>query len=301
MSDADYGYGRGSRIPPRLILAAIIAGIAIIGYYTSAQMNPVTGKRQHVALSVDQERSLGLEAAPRMAQQMGGAVPASDPRARLVSQIGQRLVRDSAAGRSPYADNFHFVLLADTETVNAFALPGGQIFITRGLFDKLRDEAEVAGVLGHEIGHVINRHTAQQMAKGRLGQMLATAVGVGASDDRGSSRNAEVAAAMVNQMLQLNYSRQDEAESDHEGIKYMAQSGYDPRGMLDVMKVLRDVSKGQRQPEFLASHPLPETRLTAIRDELRHLYPEGIPPELTRGRSLAGLNGTSADDVSDER
>jgi predicted Zn-dependent protease len=301
LSDTDYGYGRGSRIPPRLILAVVIAGIAIISYYSQTQRNPVTGKMQRVALSVDQERALGLEAAPKMAREMGGAIPGTDPRARLVSDVGRRLVRDSEAGRSPYADNFHFVLLDDPKTVNAFALPGGQIFITRGLFSKLRDEAEVAGVLGHEIGHVINRHTAQQMAKGRLGGMLATAVGVGASDDRGSGRNAEMAAAMVNQMMQLKYGRNDESEADHVGLKYMAQSGYDPRGMLDVMKVLSDVSKGQRQPEFLASHPLPETRLIAIRDELKHAYPEGIPAELSRGRSLERLNEAFEDGDSDER
>src|SRR5262249_30037519 len=153
----------------RLIAAVAIALIGIVTYLSQVQVNPVTGKRQHVAMNVDQERSLGLQAAPEMAQKMGGAIdPDSDPRARLVAQVGQRIVDRSDARKSPYADNFHFYLLNDPETVNAFALPGGQVFITRGLFDKLDDEAELAGVLGHEIGHVIGRHSAQQMAKGQL-------------------------------------------------------------------------------------------------------------------------------------
>jgi predicted Zn-dependent protease len=281
----DYGSSR-PRIPAQLILAAIIAVIGIAGYMMHTQVNPVTGKRQHIALSVDEEKELGLEAAPRMAQQMGGAVPSDDPRARLVAEVGRRLVRETEANRSPYADNFHFVLLEDPETVNAFALPGGQVFITLGLLRRLDTEAQLAGVLGHEIGHVINRHSAQQMAKGQLGQVLTTAVGVGASDSRGRGREAAIAAAMVNQMMQLRYSRSDESESDDYGLKIMAQAGYDPRAMLDVMLVLKQASKGGRGPEFLATHPLPETRLEAIRAALAEAYSSGVPSDLTEGSAL---------------
>src|SRR5213075_1584716 len=104
---------------------------------------------------------------------------------------GQNVVAHSLAGRSPYEFDFH--LLADAETINAFALPGGQIFITRALFDRLETQAQLAGVLGHEMGHVVERHTAQQMAKKGLGQSLVRAVTVGASDD---SRKSQAAYAM---------------------------------------------------------------------------------------------------------
>ena len=157
-------------------------------------------------------------------------------------------------------ENFHFHLLRDPKTINAFALPGGQIFITAGLLNRMDNEAQLAGVLGHEIGHVINRHAAQQMAKGQLGQILTVAVGVGASDDRGGGRNAQMVAAMVNQMGQLHFSREDESEADHVGLHYMAEAGYDPSAMLDVMNILKEASKGASPPEFLATHPLPETR-----------------------------------------
>jgi predicted Zn-dependent protease len=285
----DYGYGPSSSGRPvnlRWIAALIIALFGIVTYFFETQTNPVTGKKQHVAMDVDQEMRLGLESAPQMAAEMGGAAdPRDDPRARFVAEVGDRLVKRSDAHLSPYVENFHFYLLNDPDTINAFALPGGQIFITRGLFDKLDDEAELAGVLGHEIGHVVNRHAAEHMASGRLGQLLTTAVGVGASGDR-RGREAAMVAAMVNQMTQLRFSREDESEADRFGLRYMAQAGYDPSAMLDVMTILKEASKGSRQPEFLATHPLPETRLQEIRDILAHDYPNGIPRDLTRGRPL---------------
>src|SRR5262249_17683586 len=208
---------------------------------------------QHIAMTVDQEKALGLQAAPEMAAKMGGAIdPATDPRARLVAQVGDRIVRESDARRSPYVGNYHFYLLNDPDTINAFALPGGQVFITLGLFEKLTNEAQLAGVLAHEIGHVVARHSAEQMAKGQLGQLLTLAVGVGASggDDRG--RKAQMAAMLVNQMSQLKFSRTDESQADSYGLRYMAQAGYDPSAMLDVMRILKESSKGGRQPEILA-------------------------------------------------
>jgi predicted Zn-dependent protease len=291
---SDYSYGppeQGRPVNLRWIAALIIAVIGIATYYFETQTNPVTGKKQHVAMDVDQEKRLGLQAAPQMASEMGGAAdPREDPRARLVAEVGRRLVQESDARRSPYVGNYHFYLLNDPDTINAFALPGGQVFITRALFDRLNDEAELAGVLGHEIGHVVNRHAAEHMATGRLGQLLTRAVGVGASGDDGRGRNAQMVAAMVNQMAQLRFTREDESEADRYGLQYMAQAGYDPTAMLDVMKILKEASQGNRQPEFLSTHPLPETRLEEIRDILARDYPNGVPRDLTRGRALGPGN-----------
>jgi predicted Zn-dependent protease len=294
----DAGYGGGRQFPlGRLIGALVIALIGLVIYMSQTQVNPVTGKKQHVAMSVDQEMALGLQAAPQMAAQMGGDVtPREDPRAALVDEVGRRLVLNSEAKKSPYVENFHFHLLRDPKTVNAFALPGGQVFITEGLLDRMDNEAQLAGVLGHEIGHVVNRHAAQQMAKGQLGQILTVAVGVGAGgrDDRG--RNAQLVAAMVNQMSQLRFSRGDESESDHYGLKYMSEAGYDPSAMLDVMKILKKASGDRQPPEFLATHPLPDTRLDEIRAELKEMYPNGIPSTLSKGRPLQPRGGSRRDD-----
>ena len=169
----DAGYQGGRRLPIGAGRALVIALIGIVMYMSRTQVNPVTGKKQHVAMSVDQEMALGLQAAPEMANKMGGDVdPSEDPRAALVEEVGRRLVHTSDARKSPYVENFHFHLLRDPKTINAFALPGGQIFITEGLLNRMDNEAQLAGVLGHEIGHVVNRHAAEQMAKGQLGQIL---------------------------------------------------------------------------------------------------------------------------------
>ncbi len=286
------GEGGGHRgIPVRLIIAVLIAIFAVVSYMARTEVNPVTGRKQHIGMSVDEEKALGLQAAPEMAQQMGGDADDSSPGSQEVHRVGRKVVDGSDAAKSPYADNFHFHLLNDPKTINAFALPGGQIFITKALYDKLENEAELAGVLGHEAGHVVGRHSAVQMATGRLGQLLATAVGVGASDDQGHGRAATMAAMMANKMLQLKYGRGDETEADEFGLKYMAEAGYDPRAMLSVMKILKEASQGGRQPEFLSSHPLPETRLEDIDRRIKEAYPNGVPDNLTLGRPLNGATG----------
>ena len=227
------GYGGGRGINLRIVIALIIAVGAVVSYMMHKSVNPVTGEVQHVALTAPQEIALGLEAAPQMSSQMGGEIPKSDPRSAFVDEVGTHVVQSSDAGseKSPYRGNFAFHLLADAKTINAFALPGGQVFITDGLYEKLQTEAQLAGVLGHETGHVIGRHAAEHMAQGQLGGALATAVGVGASDRR-NGYGAAIAAQVANQMLQLKFSRTDESEADSFGLRYMTQAGYDPRAML---------------------------------------------------------------------
>jgi predicted Zn-dependent protease len=278
------GYRHGGGRGLRLIIAAIIAIIGLVTYFMRTETNPVTGEKQRIALSVDQEKALGLEAAPEMARQMGGAVdPRSDPGAAKVEQIGKAIVEKSDARKSPYVGNFNFHLLDDARTVNAFALPGGQIFITRALYERLQNEAQLAGVLGHEIGHVIHRHAAEHMAKGQLGQALVTAVGVGASDEGGRGRTAALAAMMVNQMLQLKYSRNDELESDHYGLRYMSQAGYTPAAMLDVMRILKEAAGSRGGSDIFATHPDPDARIERIQAYLKENPPTN---ETTMGGAL---------------
>lgn len=231
-------------------------------YFSNQQVNPVTGQKQYIALSVEQEVALGAQAAPQMSAQMGGLVPASDPQAQRVARVGESVWKKSTASKSPYPFRFH--LVNDSQTINAFALPGGQVFITQALLNKMTREDQLAAVLGHEIGHVIHRHSAEHMAKGQFGQMLATAVGVGVSDENNGSRGGHMAAQMANQMLQLKFSRSDEMESDEAGMRYMIEAGYDPRGMLELLQILADASKGAHAPEMLSTHPMPADRIRRI-------------------------------------
>jgi predicted Zn-dependent protease len=267
----------------RLLVALGIVVFGLITYWGSRVVNPITGEVQHIALDPQQEIALGLQSAPQMAAELGGVEPDRSIQAD-VAGIGRRLVAGSTARQSPY--RFSFTVLADRRTVNAFALPGGPIFITRGLLDRLENEAELGAVLGHEIGHVIGRHAAARIAKDQLAQTLVGAVGVATSDADGRGRQAAAVAAVVAQVVGLRYGRQDELQADTLGVRVMSEAGYDPRAMLSVMEILARVSAGNRQPEFLSTHPDPGNREEAIRQAIAERYPEGVDPRLTLGRSI---------------
>ena len=258
----------------RLILAAIVALFALVSYFGKTTTNPITGETQRVALTPEEEVALGLKTAPQMAQQMGGL--SQNQKAReLVALVGARLVRESFAAKAPYRFSFH--VLADQRTVNAFALPGGPIFITEGLLRRLRTEGELAGVLGHEIGHVIARHSSERLAKQQLTQGLISAVVVG-SGDYTSAQLAQMAGSMIN----MKYGRDDELESDALGVRIAFEAGYDPRAMAGVMEILAKASGGSQQPEFASTHPAPENRQARIKEEIAKRFPSGVPDGLVR-------------------
>ena len=273
-SGNSYGY-RPRLLNGRLMIALAIALFSIISYFMKSSVNPVTGEKQHVSISAEQEMALGLQAAPSMARQYGGE--SSDPRGRaLVEQVGQKIVQNSDASKGPYQYEFH--LLADPDTINAFALPGGQVFITEGLFKKLTTPGQLAGVLGHEVGHVIGRHGAEQLEQRKLTQGL-TGAAVLASYNPDNPRSAQSAyiATMIGQLVSLKYGRGDENEADTFGVRLMSEAGYNPQSMLRVMEILRDSAKGAHPPEFFSTHPDPGNRLEHIQQEIQKKFPSGVP------------------------
>lgn len=269
----------GMRIPPRLLIAGVIAVISVLGYFAKTSTNPVTGKKQHIGLTPQQEVAIGLQSAPEMIRQMGGELP--DPRAQqLVDTVGAKLVAVLPKSAEPYPYEFH--LLADPKTVNAFALPGGQVFITAALLSRLETEGQLAGVLGHEIGHVVGRHSAERMAKSELTQGLVQAVGVAGSDSYSGQRTAAQIASMVGNFINLKYGREDELESDKLGLRFMFDAGYDPRSMIGVMEILEKASGGGGQPEFASTHPNPGNRIERIKEHLTEMFPQGMPDGLAK-------------------
>src|SRR5262249_33761020 len=152
-------------------------------------------------------------AAPQMEAQYGGPSPDEAERS-LVNAVGTRLVERTEAGQTPYRYQFH--LLDDRETINAFALPGGQVFITEALAKRLKTAGELAGVLGHEIGHVVARHSAEHLAKSQLLQGLGGAAVIASYDPNhpDHSAGAQAVAAAVTQLLDLRFSRGDELQAD---------------------------------------------------------------------------------------
>lgn len=167
----------------RLSAAIALAVWALLPYQCSSEYNPVTGEQQHITLTPQQEIALGVQSAPQMAQQFGGLHPDATAQA-LVKRVGREVVAGSDAGKTEW--QFDFPLLADPRTVNAFALPGGQTFITAALLSRLETDGQLAGVLGDEVGHVVARHSAQRIAKQQLTEGITGAMLVGSGSIGGA-------------------------------------------------------------------------------------------------------------------
>ncbi len=257
---------RGVGCSPRLIIAAlmILGAVASYNFGTTEYKNEFTGRVQKLALPTpEHEIAMGLQSAPQMIREFGGEM--RDPKAQaLVSRVGERLISGTAVRSTPYQFKFH--LLADSETINAFALPGGQIFITAALFNKLKNEDQLAGVLGHEIGHVVGRHSNQQMAKSSLISGIAQGFGVMLSD--GGGTGGMQVAQMLGNVVNMKYGRDDENESDALGVRFLMEAGYDPEAMIGVMEILKASAGGRGQAEFMSTHPDPGNRIEHIRAEI---------------------------------
>ena len=249
---------RGNRKVKLLIGLGIIL-FTVFQYYSKSEVNIYTGKKQHISISPEKEIAIGLQSTPYMAQQHGGLYP--DKKYQdFVDMVGNKLVNSSVAAETPYQFDFH--LLKDSQTINAFALPGGQIFITYALFSKLENEDQLAGVLGHEIGHVVGRHSAERMSKQELTSGLLNGVAVGFDPS-----TAEGVAAIAN-VLNLSYGRDDELESDFLGVKIMIDAGYNPNALIGVMEILKAAAGPNKTPERMSTHPDPENRIEKIKEAI---------------------------------
>lgn len=252
--------------PLRWVFALVIVIGSLWAYFGNSEYNPVTEEKQYLSLTADQEIALGLQAAPQMAQQYGGLYPDQEAQ-QLVDRVGQQLVQSTAAAETPYRFEFH--LLADENTVNAFALPGGQVFITAALFQRLENEDQLAGVLGHEVGHVVARHSAEQMAKARLTEGLGNAAMIATYDPENPATAGSAAVAQaVGQLVNMKFGRDDELESDRLGVRFMHESGYNPEALIRVMEILAEAGGGSNQPEFFSTHPNPENRIVQIKEAI---------------------------------
>ncbi len=264
----------------RLLVGLAIAVFALISYFGSKEYNPVTQEDQYVGITPDQEIALGLQAAPEMEAQFGGVHPDSSAQ-QFLDSVCRKLINESDAGQAEWP--YECTLLVDDETVNAFALPGGQLYLTVGLYNRLQSEGQLAGVLAHEIGHAVARHSAQQIARQQLTQGLTGAVIIASYDpENPNSAATGQMAAVVGQLLTMRYSREHELQSDRLGVRFMSQAGYDPRMLIEVMRILAEASEGQAPPEFFSTHPNPENRIEAIEEAIRQEFPNGVPEGLVQ-------------------
>ncbi len=249
------------------------AGLLAATFAVACVTNPVTGKSQLSLLGEEEEKKLGAQAYGPMIQESYGAV--TDPGLqRFVDGVGQGLAKVS---HRPALDYEFTVVNANYD--NAFALPGGKICITRGLLSRMTTEDQLAGVVGHEVGHVTARHGAQQYTSQML---IGGLVGIGAivldSEDVKGAPLIMAAAGIGGQLVLLRYSRDHERQSDELGMEYMARAGYNPEGFVESMEILKGAH--DREPSKLEamfqSHPLTTERIETARQRAAAKYPEKL-------------------------
>ncbi len=249
--------------------------LAVVGCAT----NPVTGERQLSLISESQEIQMGQEAAGQAAQSLGLVDDAELQ--SYVQRIGASLAVDSERPDLPWS--FRVV---DDAVPNAFALPGGFIFVTRGLLNLMDSEAELASVLGHEIGHVTARHSVTQISRAQLAQL---GVGLGGIlvpelQQFGGLANTGLG------LLFLKYGRDAERQADDLGFNYALADNYDVREMADVFAALRRVGEAEGQspvPSWMATHPYPDERIEAVRERLASLT-QPLDNTISRQREYLG-------------
>ncbi|MBI4538033.1 MAG: M48 family metalloprotease [Gemmatimonadetes bacterium] len=254
------------------VLAAAVAGCAV---------NPATGERQLSLIGEGREIEMGREYDRGVVSSLG-LYPDSVLQEH-VAALGRRLAMLSERPSLPWA--FRVV---DDPVVNAFALPGGFIYITRGILAHFGSEAQLAAVLGHEIGHVTARHSVSQMSKQQLAQL---GLGVGAILAPEVAGYADVAQAALG-VLFLKFSRDDERQADDLGLRYMRRASYDPREMISVFTMLDRVSAPSgRTPDWLSTHPNPENRRERIEQRVTGEPPGPADTIVNRDAYLARLDG----------
>lgn len=245
----------------RTLMLALI-GASLAAAMTGCETNAATGRSQFAALSRDEEIKLGSEAKPGLTTEFGGEVKNPDLQAYL-TDMGKRLATHTETDNPSLP--WEFTML-DSDVINAFALPGGKVFVSRGLIQHMTNEAQLAAVVGHEIGHVTARHTSERMGDSLLigtGAAIAGAVVGAVSRNDAVKIGAPVAFAVGSQVILLKYSRSQELEADKLGVRYMVKENYNPIGCKEVMEIL-DKASGSRDALFgdmLATHPDPKARI----------------------------------------
>jgi predicted Zn-dependent protease len=261
---------------------AALLGLAMLG--SACATNPVTGRREFTLMSEAQEIALGKDSDTQIRQEMG-VYDAPDLQ-RYVNDVGQRLAKLSQRPSLPWQ-----FTVVDQPAINAFALPGGFIYLTRGILPFLDDEAELAGVLGHEIGHVTARHSAQQYTRTIGGQVGLVALGVFVPAARPFGQASEQAMAL----MFLKFGRDDELQSDELGATYAAAGGWDPAGVSGMLSTLGRLAEasGDRKgvPNFLSTHPDPLARVSEVAPTIAKLRAGGGSFQTGRDRFVDRLAG----------
>lgn len=267
-------------------LSKIVSSLLLGAFLVGCASNPVTGKRDLVFMSTEQEIAIGQQNYLPAQQQQGGQYTVDPGLTRYVASVGAKLAAVSDRPELPY----EFVVL-NNDVPNAWAMPGGKIAINRGLLVHLDDEAQLAAVIGHEIVHAAARHGAQQQSQSILVNIGLAATAVAAQKQNKYGGAAVLAAGVGAQAWMARYSRANETESDRYGIEYMVRAGYEPRAAVELQQTFVKLSEGRNSgwfEDFFASHPPSQARVDANRAQAETL-PTGARNKAAFDRAMAQL------------
>lgn len=262
----------------------LLLGITLASTTVGCSTNPATGKTQLNIIGESQEIEMGRAADQQIVGQYG--LYPDDRLAKYVEDLGQRMAADSERPELPWT----FRVL-DDPVINAFALPGGYIYVTRGILSHMTSEAELVSVLGHEIGHVTARHGVNRLSKQQLAGL---GLGVGAIFAPEVARAVGDLAQAGVQLLFLKYGRDDERQADELGFRYANYIGSNPRGFVEMFDMLSRSSQaagGDRLPGYLSTHPEPEERRTTAKQWLQEVPDEYLRRSMGEARFLPFLDG----------
>jgi len=269
--------------------AAVVAALL---FATACATNPVTGKRELSLMSETQEIQIGQEQDAQVRKEMG--VYSDRALQQYVNDVGLRLAQVSQRPNLPW----HFTIV-DVPAINAFALPGGYIYITRGILPFLQSEAEMAGVLGHEIGHVNARHSARQYSRSTASELGLLVGAIFVPQTRPFAQLGESGLGL----LMLKNSRDDELEADSLGAKYAAQAGWDPDAlpqMLTTLARIEEASDDKGVPNWMQTHPVAEDRVEKVQLAVREAEAGATKFTVDRDGYLKRVDGLVYGDNPDQ-
>lgn len=242
----------------KVVSISIISVLLLASTNASAEYNPVTGKQNLILVSTEKEVAMGDAIAKKLEEKFK-VVEDKDMQER-VEEIGQRLV--GVCDRKELI--YHFKILEEDE-VNAVSLPGGWVYVNKGLIEKVKNDDELAGVIAHEIGHIAARHSVQKLQAG-LTSTLLMILAAGAKTNRDFMRGADLALAS----LMTAYSREDEFEADRRAVKYTTAAGYDPNAVVSFLETLKKVEREKplRPKSLFRTHPYIAERIGVVKQEI---------------------------------
>ena len=240
---------------------AILFVLSLAGCASLKTYNPATGQKEFIFISAADEIKLGESIHRQILEQYSlSADPALNQK---VNTVGERLAHIS--DRQDYAYQFSVI---DDKELNAFTIPGGHIYIFRGLLERLKSDDQLASVLAHEIGHCAAKHTVKKF-QAAMGYNLISSIALGALGEGPSQQLASLGTNAVMQITFSAYGRKDEYQADNLGLKYLRLAGYDTRAMIEVFEILKAASEGAEPPAILSTHPHLNDRIVAVQEQIR--------------------------------